>query len=93
MNERGDSRHQQLYLSLTRRAGLYGGLAIIASIIAVVNFAAVITSVWRPMGVLNLPVHLLFAVTALLAALSFRRTRQRALYYRDHLSEWDDDAG
>ena len=93
MSESEDARRRQIYVSLTRRAGLYGGLAVIASIIAVVNFVAVVTSVWQPMGVLNLPVHLLFAVTALLAALSFRRTRQRALYYRDHLGEWDDDAG
>lgn len=91
MIEPDDARRRQIYLSLTRRAGLYGGLAVIASIIAVVNFVAVVTAVWRPMGVLNLPVHLLFAVTALLAALSFRRTRQRTLYYRDHLGEWDDD--
>jgi membrane protein implicated in regulation of membrane protease activity len=92
MNGYDDLQRRQAYLRLTSQARLYGGLAVIALIIAVVNFLAVITSLWRPMGVLNLPVHLLFAVTALLAAVSFRRTRQRTLYDRDHLGQEDDDA-
>ena len=88
-NER-DLDERQAYLALSRRAALFGGLAVVALLISVVNFAAVVNSIWQPMGAFNMPVHLLFAVTALFAAISFLKTRRRALYYRDHPDEPDD---
>jgi len=71
-------------VALTRRAALFGALALIALLISVVNVLALIHAFWQPMGVFNMPLYLLFAVTALWAAVNFSRTRRRALEYRDH---------
>ncbi len=75
---------RQFQAALTRRAALFGVLAVIALLISVTNVIALIHALWHPMGALAMPLYLLFAVTGLLAAVSFRRTRRRALEYRDH---------
>lgn len=62
----------------------------VALVISVLNFVAVIKSFWQPMGAFNLPIYLLFAVTALFAAVSFLKTRRRVLYSRDHTEESQD---
>jgi len=82
-----EREERQASVALSRRAALFGGLAIVAFLISIVNFAAVINSLWQPMGAFNMPVYLLFAVTALFAGISFLKTRRRALYCRDHPDE------
>jgi type IV secretory pathway VirB3-like protein len=75
---------RQLRVALTRRAALFGVLTVGALLISAVNIIALIHALWHPMGALAMPLYLLFAVTGLLAAVNFRRTRRRALEYRDH---------
>lgn len=70
--------------ALGRRAALFGMLALVALLISGVNLLALIWAFWQPMGVFQMPLYLLFAVTALWAAVNFLRTRRRALEYRDH---------
>lgn len=79
-----EREQQRLYVALTRRALLFGALALIALVISAVNFLALIHAFWQPMGVFNMPLYLLFAVVALWAAVNFFRTRRRTLEYRDH---------
>ncbi len=86
-----EREHQRLYVALTRRATLFGALALIALIISAVNFLALIHAFWQPMGVFNMPLYLLFAVVALWAAVNFLRTRRRALEYRDHPERFLDE--
>ncbi|GBC81648.1 hypothetical protein HRbin10_00760 [bacterium HR10] len=82
-------RHQQA--ALTRRAHLFGALAVIALVIGATNLLALIHAFWQPMGVFNMPLYLLFAVTALWAAVNFLRTRRRALAYRDHPERFSEE--
>ncbi len=79
-----EREQQRLHMALTRRAMLFGALALIALVISAVNFLALIHAFWQPMGVFNMPLYLLFAVVALWAAVNFFRTRRRTLEYRDH---------
>ncbi len=79
-----ERERRRLYAALTRRAALFGALAVVALLISVVNLLALVHAFWQPMGVFNMPLYLLFAMAALWAAVNFLRTRRRALEYRDH---------
>jgi len=86
-----EPEHRRLHGALTRRALLFGALALVAILISAVNILALVHAFWRPMGVVAMPLYMLFAVVALWAAVNFWRTRRRALDYRDHPERFLDE--
>lgn len=79
--------------ALTRRALLYGSLALAALLIFAANVLAMLRLFWQPAGVLALPVYFMFAAAALLAGISFYRTRSQVLYNRDHPEPLEEPEG
>lgn len=88
---RTDRAEKQRHTALTRRAALYGSLAVAALIICAVNLLAIIGIFWEPSRLLALPVYMMFAAVSLWASVNFLQTRSKILFDRDHLDQAEDE--
>jgi hypothetical protein len=77
--------------ALTRRAVLYGSLAVAALIIFAVNLLVMIRAFWEPSLLMGLPLYMMFAAVSLWAGVNFLQTRSKMLSYRDRSACVEDD--
>ncbi|MBI3951166.1 MAG: hypothetical protein HY314_12015 [Acidobacteria bacterium] len=83
---------RQQRAALTRRAVLYGSMAVGALVICAANLVAIVGTFWEPSRLLTLPLYLMFAAVSLWAGVNFLQTRSRVLFYRDHPDQIEDES-